>query len=324
MKFAPYPTLSITYDHVPAVPTITMSPSMWASDGNLYTSSATPSFTVTSTDQDGDPLEYKVLVISGSTVVAEGTTSYVTSGTPASWTDPVALTDGTKYTYDASAYDGTEWSATTTQMPFTVETDTPAAPTVTCSGYPAGTWTAQVSGGTTCSWNAPLPHMNGYLVRLDGSGLRSGPRARRSPSILGSASTPSSVTPVSAAEVVGSTAAYTFGVGASGAVLSPANWSQTSTVIPLQAAAPAGYTSATFEYRVGTGGSFTDIPGFTWPVSMTSGSVGVKTAQLSWPVTQTVADDGLPPGRGGLHRRLWRDAHDPAGLRDAEPAGHRR
>jgi RHS repeat-associated protein len=300
-ELAPYLTLTITYDNPPAQPsTIAMSPQYWASDGNLYTSSSKPSFSATTTDPDGDSVEYQAEILSGSTVVASGTSSFVTSGTSGAWTDTTALTDGAVYSYQVRAYDGTEWGPWSYNQPFTVETDTPAAPTVTCTGYPAGTWSAQVSGGsTTCSWNAPLSHMNGYVIGLDGAySWTTTTSTTISPAVGLHTLT---VTPMSGAGIWGSAATYSFGVGATGAMLSPANQSQTSTTITLQAAAPPGYTSATFYYRYGTSGSFTQIPGatvyscgcsVTWPVSTTTNGAGVQTALLSWYVTRVLADDG--------------------------------
>ncbi len=300
VEFANDPTLSITYDHPPVTPsTIAMSPQYWASDGNLYTSSATPSFSATTTDPDGDDVEYQVEVLSGATVVASGTTGYVTSGTSASWSDTTALSDDTGYSYQVRAYDGTEWSGWSYNQPFTVETDTPAAVTISCAGYPSGTWSAQVTGGTTCSWNAPLTYMNGYIVTLDGGqSWTTGTSTTIDP---GAGLHTLQVAPMSAAGLWGSTASYSFGVGATGAMTSPADGSQTSTTVSLQADAPPGYTGATFEYREGTTGSFEPIPdnvvydcgcSVSWPVSTTANAAGVQTDDLTWYVTRTLADDG--------------------------------
>jgi RHS repeat-associated protein len=299
-EFAPYPTLTITYDHAPLAPSsASMSPNSLASDGHLYTSSATPSFSATATDPDGDNVQYQVQILSGSTVVASGTSSSVTSGTAGTWTDATALTNGSTYSYQVRAYDGTEYGAWSAAQSFTVQTDTPAAPTVTCTGYPPGTWTAQISGGTTCSWNAPLSHMNGYSWELDGTwSWTTGTSVQINP---GPGMHLLSVVPQSAAGVWGAHADYNFAVGATGAMLAPADKSQTATTVLLQAAAPAGYTSATFYYREGTTGAFQQIPGatvyscgcaVTWPVSTTTNADGVQTAQLSWFITRTVTDDG--------------------------------
>jgi RHS repeat-associated protein len=307
VEFAAYPTLTITYDHAPLAPSSTsVSPSNNASDGHLYTSSAQPSFTATATDSDGDPVAYHVQILSGQTVVASGTTSpSVPSGTAASWQVPNALTNGSTYTYQVQATDGTESGAWSTAQSFTVQTDTPAAPVVTCTNYPSGTWTAQASGSTTCSWNAPLSHMNGYSWELDGAwSWTTGTSVTINP---GPGMHLLSVVPQSAAGVWGAHGDYNFAVGANGAMLAPAAGSQTSSIVFLQAAAPPGYTSASFSYREGTTGSFAQIPtnsggtgatvyscgcAVSWPVSTSTNADGVQTALLDWYVTRVVTDDG--------------------------------
>jgi RHS repeat-associated protein len=308
VEFAGNPTLSITYDHAPLGPSsLGMSPQNWASNGNQYTSSLTPTFTAGATDPDGDPVSYQFQVLQGTTVIASGSSSTVTSGTSASWTPSSALANDTAYTVKARGYDGTEYGPWTAAQAFTTDSGTPAAPTLSCSGYPSGQWTALISGGTTCTFSDSSPLIEGYAYGLQqGSGTAAW-----------SWSTSSSVTinPTAAGEYtiyynvtddagVSTSAAanYYFGVGSSGAVLSPADGSQTATSVTLQAAAPSGYTSATFEYRVGTTGSFQAIPNnvvvnscgcnVTWPVSTSAGNVGVQTATLTWYVTRTLANDG--------------------------------
>jgi YD repeat-containing protein len=301
VAFSATPTITITYDHAPTYPTSkSISPTNWSSDGRLYTSSATPTFVGTSTDADGDSIQYQVQILSGSTVVASGTTAFTPSGTQASWTDTTALTDLGSYTYQMRAYDGTEYSTWASgQITFTVQTDTPGKPTVTCAAYPAGTWTPPVTGGTTCSWNAPLSHMNGYSWSLDG-GTNTWTTATSISINPGTGLHTLSVSPDSAGGIWGPAAEYNFGVG-SAAIQSPADGSQTATTIALQAVAPSGYTSATFDYRQGTTGAFQAIPGsdvtssgqnVTWPVSTNTATVGVKTPTLTWKVTHTLPDDG--------------------------------
>lgn len=74
-------------------------------------------------------------------------------------------------------------------------------------------------------------------------------------------------------------------------MMSPAGQSQTSSSLQLQAAAPAGYTSATFWYRQGTTAPFQNVPGASG-IPVTSNSAGVQTAAVTWNVTQTLPDDG--------------------------------
>jgi RHS repeat-associated protein len=296
-------TLTVTYDDPPLAPSATsMTPESWATDGNAYTSSSTPSFTATATSPVGASVSYvfEILDSSGSTVIASGNSGPVplTSGTPGSWQDATPLTNGTSYLYKVQAFDGTANGPWSTAQPFTVQTDTPAAVTVTCTGYPSGTWSAQISS-STCSWSAPLSHMNGYAYSLDGTwSWTSGTSVTISP---GPGMHTLSVVPQSAGGLWGPQKNYTFGVGVTGAMLTPADASQTSATIQLQAAAPPGYTTARFQYRYGTTGDFADIPqatvfscgcAVTWPVSTTTNAAGVQTALLSWYVTRVLPDDG--------------------------------
>jgi RHS repeat-associated protein len=307
VEFSNDPTLSITYDHAPWAPgTVALSPQNYSPAGQLYTSSLTPTLQASTTDADGDQVAYQFQVEQGSTVVESGTSGYYASGATGSWTVPTALSNDTAYAMYVRGYDGTEYGNWTGPYDFTTDSGTPAAPSVSCSGYPSGTWTALVSGGTTCTFSDSSPLIGGYVYELqNGSG---------SPTWAWTASGSVTVDPTSNglytltvtgtddAGVSTSSTTYSFGIGVDGAMLTPADQSQTSTIVSLQAAAPSGYTSATFEYRVGTTGSFTAIPSHvvvtscgcsvTWPVSTSSAAVGVQTALLNWAVTETLADDG--------------------------------
>ncbi|MGD0561220.1 MAG: DUF6531 domain-containing protein, partial [Streptosporangiaceae bacterium] len=306
VKFSDDPTLTITYDHAPLQPVLSISPEHWASNGSLYTSSLTPALSATTTDPDGDAITYEFQIDKGSTTIESGTVSSVTSGTTATWTATTALSDDTTYTAWVQAYDGTEYSAYGISVSFTTDSDAPAAPTVSCSAYPSDTWSTLASGGTTCTFSDSSTQIQGYEYALqDGSGTLA---------LNWTTSSTVTIDPTRDGEYhlyytaendagtsTDAAATYDFGVGTSGAVLSPADGSQSSTIVTLQAAAPAGYTDATFEYRLGSSGSFTTIPSsaigycgctVTWPVSASSDAMGVQTDALTWYVTRTVADDG--------------------------------
>ena len=207
----------------------------------------------------------------------------------------------------ARAYDGTEYGAWSSAWNFTTDSGTPAAPTVSCTGYPSGTWSALIPAGTTCTFSDSSSMIMGYEYALQaGSGPQTwvwttNPTVTIAPSANGEYTL--SFTALDDGGVTASPSnPYHFGIGATGAMLTPADASQTSTSVTLQAAAPAGYTSATFEYRLGTTGSFQPIPSHvtvnscgcavTWPVAASAGNVGVQTGQLTWYVTRTLADDG--------------------------------
>jgi RHS repeat-associated protein len=308
VEFANNPTLTITYDHAPWSPgTLGLSPQNWAPNGSLYTSSLTPTLQAATTDDDGDQVAYQFQVKQGSTIVASGTSGYYASGATGSWTVPSALSDGTTYAMYVRGYDGTEYGNWSSARNFTTDAATPAAPSVSCPGYPSGAWTALISGGTNCTFTDSSSMVAGYVYELqNGSGAPtwnwisgSSPTVTIDPTSSGLYTL--TVSAVSDAGLSSTGTPYYFGVGTSGAMLAPADQSQTSTTVSLQAAAPTGFTSATFEYRYGSSGSFTVIPSqvvascgcpVTWPVATSAGHVGVQSGVLTWSITRTLADDG--------------------------------
>jgi RHS repeat-associated protein len=313
VAFAPYPTLSITYDQAPyQVDTrnVWLSPQNWAVNGDLYTSSLTPTFEAWDDDPIGNQVEYEFKLENGSTVIEDQTSGYYASGATASLTSSVRLSDLTTYELYVRAYDGTEYGAWSNALTFETENSTPPAPSVSCTGYTSNTWTALISGGTTCSVSDSSSMVEGYSYKLENGTTASNNWSwisGSSGSIPVDPTTPGlytlTVSPLDDAGVYAASTTYVFGVGTTGAVLSPTDGSQTASSVTLQAAAPGSYTNATFEYRLGTSGSFTAIPnhvtvdscgcGVTWPVSTTTNSAGVQTATLTWYLNRTIADDGL-------------------------------
>jgi len=98
-----------------------------------------------------------------------------------------------------------------------------------------------------------------------------------------------------------------------GSVTSPQNQGQTSTIFSLRARLTGGcgppcsattYTGVTFQYRVGTAGTFANVPAsavsnggaaVTWPVtaSVLSDNSGVQSPNLAWLAKQTISSSGL-------------------------------
>jgi RHS repeat-associated protein len=311
VEFGPNPTLTVTYDQAPgAVGSIALSPENWATNGNLYTSSLTPTFQASATDPLGNEVSYEFKVTNGSTVVEDGTSGFVASGATGSLVSGATLTNGTTYQLYVRAFDGTEYGAWSAARSFTTDSTAPPVPTISCAGYPEGTWSAMVAGGTTCTVTDSGSDVSGYQYEyIEGSNYNDptwGWESGGSVSIPVDPSSDGLYYLVITASGDGGLASYapwySFGVGASGAVLSPADGSQTASSVTLQAAVPGSYSQATFEYRVGTTGSFTAIPNHvvyqcgcpvTFPVSTSTNNAGVQTAQLTWYLNRTVPDDGL-------------------------------
>ncbi|MBR7826249.1 hypothetical protein KDK95_08050 [Actinospica sp. MGRD01-02] len=311
VSFAAYPTLSITYDQAPYqvdASDVSLSPQNWAADGNLYTSSLTPTFQAYSTDPLGNEIAYEFKVEQGSTVIEDNTSGYYASGATGSLTSATTLSNNTTYDLYVRGYDGTEYGAWSNAQVFTTDATTPVAPSVTCTGYASGTWTALISGGDSCSYSDSTSHIEGYIYELQNGTSTptwswvtgSSETATIDPTAIGLYTL--TVIPTDDAGVQGSSTSYVFGVGTSGAMLAPSDGSQTASSINLQAAAPGAYTQATFKYRLGTSGSFTTIPdhvvyqcncAVTFPVSTSTNAAGVQTASLTWYLNRTIADDGL-------------------------------
>jgi len=303
VRFADNPTFSITYNTPPATPaSLSMTPSSTVGS-TAYSSTGTPVLSSSATDADGDTVQLDYQILSGTTVKASGTSSgFVNSGTPATWKPTTALANGA-YTWQVRAYDGNAYSAWTTAQAFTVDTTTPPAPTITCTGYPVGVWTAAISGGTTCTLSDTSADVSSFTWGLDsGAGTWISGSGTKSITINPAPGYHSIYASVASDANTGSADSYyVFGVGSAG-ITSPADQSTTSTTLPLSATAPSGATTVTFKYRVGTTGSFTSIPtadvtnngaALTWPLATTAGTGVVTTPTLTWNLAQTVSDDGL-------------------------------
>jgi len=281
---------------VPGVPTGEVSsPQNLASNGGLYTSSATPTFTAQATDASGAAVSLAFEVLSGTSVVASGTPSAVASGTAVSWTSS-ALAAGS-YTWQVQASDSGGAGAWSAAQSFTVDTSTPANPVITCAGYPANVWTAVVTGGTTCSWTDSSGDVSGYRWQMD-----SGPKTMTTgTSIPVNPAAGLHSLHVSVENDAGTWngATYAFGVGSAG-ITSPLTESTTSANVTLQASAPSGSSTVEFFYQVGSG-SFAAVPtanvtnagsSVTWPVALNSVTGGVQSPALTWAVGTTVTTDG--------------------------------
>ena len=301
VRFADNPTFSITYNNPPDTPQDgSMTPSNTVGS-TTYTNTGTPSLSADAVDANGDTVQLDYEIMSGTTVKASGTTAFVNSGTAVPWSPTTALSDGT-YTWNVRSYDGAAYSNWSGSYTFTIDTAVPPAPTVTCAGYPSGVWTATISGGTTCTLSDTSSDVYGYSWGVDvGSGsttwttgtsisINPAPGYHKLTVFASSKSLkPSTVTP------------YSFGVGSAG-ITSPDDQATTSTTLPLSATAPPGATTVTFKYRVGTTGTFNNIPttavtnngaAVAWPLATTSEADDVTSPALTWNLAQTVSDDGL-------------------------------
>ncbi|GIG63518.1 hypothetical protein Lfu02_78900 [Longispora fulva] len=289
------PSLSVTYNSYPSVPSaLSVTPSVMTA-GTLYTNTPTPVLSATATDADGGNLSFTYQVQVASTIVATGTVGGVASGGTASWT-PSGLGNG-PYTWRVQASDGTDSGPWSAWQAVTVNATIAAAPTVACAGYPANAWTAVIAGGTGCSFSDVSTDVTGYLWGLD-----------QNPPATYTAASTATVNPgpglhtlyVQAQNSAGNRSgatSYTFGVGSAG-VNEPADQSTTSATVNLRATAPTGASAVRFQYRIGTTGAFTDVPvadvtpAITWPVATTATAGGVTSPTLVWNAARSLAGDG--------------------------------
>ncbi|WP_330265275.1 DNRLRE domain-containing protein [Streptomyces griseorubiginosus] len=127
VRFATNPTFSITYDHAPATPTGEAVTPVAVTGGVTHTASPTPTFSAGATDADSDTVKLAFQVLSGSTVVASGTSAFVDSGATGTFTPSSTLAPGT-YTWQVRATDGAYYGAWSAAQSLTVDDTTPAVP----------------------------------------------------------------------------------------------------------------------------------------------------------------------------------------------------
>ncbi|MEU6930093.1 DNRLRE domain-containing protein [Streptomyces sp. NPDC046374] len=130
------PYVSVTYNTKPGVATPV------APANGAVTADTTPTLQGKATDADGNTvrLRFEVWNQNATTKVAGGDSAFIGPGSTGSWTSG-ALAPGV-YKWRMSAYDGTDWNGIwSTWSTLTVDTSTPAAPSIVSAVYPAdGLW----------------------------------------------------------------------------------------------------------------------------------------------------------------------------------------
>ncbi len=299
------PHLTVTYNSLPSTPTSLMIAPQFVNPNNSvrYVTSNTPTVSAVVTDPDGGNVKAQFEVsTTGGTVIWTGTSGWVASGAMASMPTG-SLAGQTNLRVRARGYDGTSYSTSWTgYTTFTMNTGVPAAPSISCPGYPQGVWTTPVPGGVSCTLDTTSSDGWGYDYWLDTDPVTQwrdidatggDPRTITIDPAVGwhtlSAKT------VDQAGLISSVTTYSFGVGG-GDITSPAEGDRTQDAVLLTATSPQ--SSVTYEYRIGVDdalpfaviptanvyptGSGTPIP--SWPQA--------TSAQLDWRVAATVVGDG--------------------------------
>ncbi|MFE1444405.1 DNRLRE domain-containing protein [Streptomyces sp. NPDC058739] len=309
------PHLTVTYNSYATTASAAISPSVLnAYNGGRYVTSLTPALSAKVTDPEGSSVKAQ-FEISANPVYADttysytGTTASVASGSTASLTIPSAsaFPAGAHLRYRVRGYDGTDYGAWSGYTVFALNTGKPAAPTVSCDTYSENTWAARAAGAVTCTLDTTSTDGQGYYWGLDDPSVPA--RVDDTVDGNGGEALTVSISPAegwhtlyartvdSGGNLSSATTAYSFGVGDGAAVVSPKDGITTARRVTLQARGLTSYTGATWYYRLGEEGVWTEIPAgdattrdglaVTWPVAMSSG----QSASVVWNVAGTVGVD---------------------------------
>ncbi|MFI5933073.1 DNRLRE domain-containing protein [Actinoplanes sp. NPDC051494] len=342
---AHYPTMSVVYNTYPGTPAgVTFSPKVagTTSDSNtggarIFSTSLTPTFSAKLSNADGGKVALQVKLSRDVNNTAEGTgeittvtSAAITPGSTAKVTVPAGvLSNNTHVMYQSRArvtngaggYDYSAWTpaalSATTATKFQLNTDVPAAPAITCGGYPAGTWTAQAAATTSCSLDTTAADGAGYYWGLDDP---STPTLANDAGNTGAAVAVSTIASTpgwhtlyarsrdTALHLSTAATTYAFGVGAGG-VLSPAAGASTAKAVALTASAGLTYTGVTYQWAPGaTSATWTDLPPAdvtpagsptpigSWPLTGTTSGSQVTFTGFNWNVAATLAAAGEPDG----------------------------
>lgn len=298
------PVLSITYNSIPGTPSgLSVAPCTSVCSGNRLTDTTTPKLTAKASDADGGNLQYNYVIYEGSGTPSGAGMLYdhvsnVPSGATATYTVPAGhLLNGHTYQYHVLAYDGTDVGAYSAYAMFTVDTTAPATPTISSTTWTAGQWSSPTSG--TISWSDSASDLATYSYQIDG-GSWSAPTTSTSKALTLSADSPHSVA-VKATDTAGNvspTATLSFGIG-TGGLTSPAQGDTTQASVTIASQGPSSTKYVTYQYRVGTTGSWSNVPvgdvtlpgtnthPTTWPVVSTDSTVN-GTATYAWNLANSV------------------------------------
>ncbi|MDX3458824.1 DNRLRE domain-containing protein [Streptomyces sp. ME02-8801-2C] len=309
------PHLTVTYNSYATSSSSAISPSaLNAYNGKRYVTSLTPTLTSKVSDADGSTVRAQY-EITADPDYADTTYSYtaygktVASGSTSALTVPSAsaFPAGAHLRYRVRAYDGADngsWSGYTT---FVLNTAKPVAPTVTCDTYGENTWTAKADEAVTCTLDTSSTDGQGYEWGLDDPSVPE--RVDDTTDGTGGNALTVDIDPAegwhtlyartvdSGGNLSTTTTAYTFGVGDGAAVVAPKDGITTARRVTLQARGLTEYTGATWYYRLGEDGEWTEVPvadatapggaAVTWPATMSSG----LSASVVWNVADTVGVD---------------------------------
>ncbi|MGA6169649.1 DNRLRE domain-containing protein [Streptomyces sp. NPDC012600] len=297
------PYLSVTYNTKPGAAT-PVSPL-----SGTATSNTRPTITGKATDADGNTVQltYEIWTSTGTSALQTGKSAFVASGANAPWTPPTALPQGA-YKWRASVHDGQaangSWSA---WQNFTVDTTAPARTTVSSTDFPASTWSGEpdANGGFSGSFTftPPTSDVKTIEYKLDNgawtSAATTGAAVTRTLNFPAGKHTVATRTRDAAGNLSAENA-YVFYAGSGAALVSPGQGDRPARRVSLAAEGQASYTGVTYQYRRGETDTWKNVPLAdvrrasggaavpSWPVATVSG----RPAELTWNITDTLAEDG--------------------------------
>lgn len=295
------PYLSVTYNSLPAVPTLVAPADKGA------TNDTTPSLSAKALDGDGDQvtLDYEVWTTSGTAAVRSGSSGSVASGAQATWT-PTALTAGS-YKWRVRSGDGQGKSAWSAFRALTVDTTAPGTTNVASNDFPAAAWSGTPDGNGdfkgTFTFTPPTSDVTEVQWKLDAGAWQSAPTTgtavTREVTFRAGKHTVSARTK----DAAGNASAqkdHTFFAGSGAAMLTPGNGERTARRVELTGQGKSGDSGARYQYRRGETDTWKDVPVAdvrrkadgsalsAWPATVSGGTAEA----LVWNITDTLSADG--------------------------------
>ena len=261
------PFVSVTYDHVPALPSgLTLSPETGPDTQHLLADSLTPTLGATLNDADGGAIQgqFQVLDSTGTTCVYCASSTWITTGGKASITVPPGyLVNGGTYTIRVKANDGTLTSLWTATDKFTVDVTPPGAPTVSGSGFVNGVWAATAPGSNVFSFAQPsgTTDTTVFQYRQDDGPWSTKPAVAGAGSVAWLPTAGGHTFAVRAVDAAGNGSAWsTFGFGVGVPVLSTVPQTQVAGFAPISGTGPSGANGAYVQYSPHSAGTWTRVP----------------------------------------------------------------
>ncbi|MFF3950762.1 DNRLRE domain-containing protein [Streptomyces sp. NPDC001902] len=310
------PHLTVTYNSYATTASAAISPSVVnAYNGSRYVTSLTPKLSAKVTDADGSTVKAQFEITNDPAYPSDPTYSYtgtspsVSSGGTATLDIPSANPLPISHLrMRVRGYDGTDYGSWSSYLYFAPNAAKPAAPTISCSPYSAGTWTDKSSSGATCTLSTTSTDGAGYQWGLDDTTVPN----RALDTIDGTGGKPQTITVKpgngwhtlyartidSGGNISTATTAYAFGVGKAG-LASPVTGDTTDDAVTLSATQAGAFTGVTYQYRIGDSVAWQPIPVTyvtedgsaipSWPVTFPSSA---NPADLIWAATRQLPDDG--------------------------------